>query len=112
MNANNRTSDLQAVLELMVNNHPGVMSHVCGLFSRRAFNVDGILCMPMSDHAYSRIWLRVQEGERLDQVVSQLQKLHDVHQVVRHSPDHEVFSNLELFFDKSRESMDACVNHS
>ncbi|MET0066960.1 MAG: acetolactate synthase small subunit [Candidatus Thiodiazotropha sp.] len=101
MNANNRIPDHQAVLELTVNNHPGVMSHVCGLFSRRAFNVDGILCMPMTDRAHSRIWLRVQENERLNQVVSQLQKLHDVHQVVRHSPEHEVFSRLALFFENA-----------
>ena len=26
---------------------PGVMTHICGLFARRAFNVDGILCLPM-----------------------------------------------------------------
>ena len=29
-------------LELIVRNHPGVMTHICGLFARRAFNVDGI----------------------------------------------------------------------
>ncbi|MCG3147073.1 MAG: hypothetical protein PCFJNLEI_00510 [Verrucomicrobiae bacterium] len=34
-------------LELTVQNHPGVMSHVCGLFARRAFNVEGILCLPV-----------------------------------------------------------------
>jgi hypothetical protein len=33
----------RTVLELDVNNHPGVMSHVVGLFSRRAYNVEGIL---------------------------------------------------------------------
>ena len=32
------------ILELTVRNHPGVMTHVCGLFARRAFNVEGILC--------------------------------------------------------------------
>jgi acetolactate synthase-1/3 small subunit len=37
----------RTVLELDVNNHPGVMSHVVGLFSRRAYNVEGILCMPV-----------------------------------------------------------------
>ena len=37
----------RTVLELTVNNHPGVMSHVCGLFSRRGYNVEGILCMPV-----------------------------------------------------------------
>ncbi|MDF3008108.1 MAG: ilvN [Enterobacter kobei] len=29
------------ILELTVRNHPGVMTHVCGLFARRAFNVEG-----------------------------------------------------------------------
>ena len=82
------TPTQQAVLELIVNNHPGVMSHVCGLFSRRAFNVDGIACLPLGDGQTSRIWLRVQEGERLMQVESQLHKLHDVHAVRRHPADH------------------------
>ena len=77
-----------------------VMSHVCGLFSRRAFNVDGILCLPLGGGQTSRIWLRVQEGERLAQVESQLHKLHDVHSVRRHPPTHAVFSNLERFFQE------------
>ena len=90
----------QAILELTVNNHPGVMSHVCGLFSRRAFNVDGILCLPITNTETSRIWLRVQEGERLAQVESQLRKLHDVHTVRRHLPNHAVFDHLEGFFNE------------
>jgi acetolactate synthase-1/3 small subunit len=45
------------------------MSHVCGLFSRRAFNVGGILCMPLPNSYNSRIWLRVREGDRLVQVI-------------------------------------------
>jgi len=87
-----------AILEITVDNHPGVMSHVCGLFSRRAFNLDGILCMPLPDSRISRIWLRVREGERLAQVESQLLKLHDVHEVRLHPPGHEVFGHLERFF--------------
>jgi acetolactate synthase-1/3 small subunit len=90
----------QAVLELTVRNHPGVMSHICGLFSRRAFNVDGILVQPLGNGKMSRVWLRVQEGERLQQVESQLHKLHDVHAVRRHPPDHAVFCNLEHFFQE------------
>ncbi len=87
-----------SVLELMVNDHPGVMSHVTGLFSRRAFNVDGILCMPVGDGLHSRIWLRVNEEGRLDQVVRQLEKLHDVKEVRRHAADQAVFVDLERFF--------------
>ena len=44
---NERNALTRAVLELDVNNHAGVMSHVVGLFSRRAYNVEGILVMPV-----------------------------------------------------------------
>ncbi|MEJ2396302.1 MAG: acetolactate synthase small subunit [Candidatus Thiodiazotropha sp.] len=98
MNSSKAANPEQAILELTVNNHPGVMSHVCGLFSRRAYNVDGILCMPIPNTDTSRIWLRVLEGDRLAQVEHQLHKLHDVHDVRRHPPDHVVFGNLQGFF--------------
>jgi len=85
-------------LELTVNNHPGVMSHICGLFSRRAFNVEGILCMPIGDGRQSSIWLLVRENERLGQMIKQMEKLEDVLSVQRHDADHEVFLHLEQFF--------------
>ena len=87
-----------AVLELTVRNHPGVLSHVCGLFARRAFNVEGVLCMPVGDGARSRVWLHVAEDERLEQMMRQLGKLEDVREVRRHAADHEVFLQLEAFF--------------
>ncbi len=88
----------RAVLELNVNNHAGVMSHVVGLFSRRAYNVEGILCMPVGSGAISRIWLMVSEDARLEQMVKQLEKLEDVLTVRRHGAEHEVFERLEEFF--------------
>ena len=33
-----------AILRLTVNNHPGVMLQICGLFVRRNFNLEGIFC--------------------------------------------------------------------
>jgi acetolactate synthase-1/3 small subunit len=87
-----------AVLELTVHNHPGVMSHVCGLFARRAYNVEGILCMPIDDGRESRIWLLVDEDQRLEQMVKQILKLEDVLDVQRHAADHAVFETLEAFF--------------
>ena len=88
----------RAVLELTVNNHPGVMAHVCGLFSRRAYNVEGILCLPIGDGTRSRVWLLVNEEARLEQMVRQMLKLEDVLDVARHSADHDVFVQLETFF--------------
>lgn len=86
------------VLELTVNNHAGVMSHVCGLFARRAYNVEGILCMPLGDDQHSRIWLLVKQDQRLEQMVKQFQKLVDVIEVRHHEAEHEVFVRLEQFF--------------
>lgn len=92
------TSSPYTVLELTVHNHPGVMSHICGLFARRAFNVDGILCMPVNGGQTSRIWLRVREDQRLEQLIRQIEKLADVLDVRRHDAEHEVFLRLERFF--------------
>ena len=88
----------RAVLEIDVNNHPGVMSHVVGLFSRRTYNVEGILCLPLGDGRQSRIWLLLNEDVRLQQVVKQAEKLEDVIAIRRHNADHAVFSQLESFF--------------
>lgn len=88
----------RAVLEIDVNNHPGVMSHVVGLFSRRAYNVEGILCLPLGDGTKSRIWLLVNEDQRLAQMIKQAEKLEDVMAVRRHNADHAVFRDLEDFF--------------
>ena len=88
----------RTVLELDVNNHAGVMSHVVGMFSRRAYNVEGILCLPVGNGQRSRIWLLVNEDMRLPQMIKQVEKLEDVIAIRRHHADHAVFSELEAFF--------------
>jgi len=88
----------RTVLELDVNNHAGVMSHVVGMFSRRAYNVEGILCLPVGDGRRSRIWLLVNEDVRLAQMMKQVEKLEDVIALRRHDADHAVFQDLESFF--------------
>ena len=74
------------VLELRVRNHPGTMSHITGLFARRAFNLEAIVCVPIDDGATSRILLLVADDARLEQVERQLAKLHDV-LAIRHRAD-------------------------
>lgn len=93
-----REAVARTVLELDVNNHAGVMSHVVGLFSRRAYNVEGILCMPVGDGGTSRIWLLVNEDARLPQMIKQVEKLEDVIAIRRHGAEHAVFERLEEFF--------------
>lgn len=75
------TDPVGICLRLIVRNHPGVMSHVCGLFARRAFNVEGILCLPLAGEARSVILLVVHDPLRVEQMIRQLAKLEDVLEV-------------------------------
>jgi len=80
------TKTAATVIELRVRNHPGTMSHITGLFARRAFNLEAIVCVPVGDGAESCMLLLVANGPNLDQVEKQLLKLYDV-LTVRHRPD-------------------------
>jgi acetolactate synthase-1/3 small subunit len=84
------------IIELEVRNHPGVMSHITGLFSRRGFNLEGILCGPVGNGSTSRMYLLVSANDRTGQIITQLQKLYDVLEVTLHEDyDHSVFSRLD-----------------
>ncbi len=76
------------VIELLVNNHPGVMSHITGLFSRRGYNLEGILCSSIGEGATSIMYLLVKESHQLIQVVNQLEKLYDILEI-KQQPDYD-----------------------
>ena len=109
---NHEPGQVQAVLELDVNNHAGVMSHIVGLFSRRAYNVEGILCMPVGSGKTSRIWLTVGEDRRLEQMIRQIEKLEDVLVVRRHGAGHEVFERVGEFRQHDLGDLAAGNRHS
>ena len=83
------------LIELTVSNHPGVMSHICGLFSRRAYNLEKILCFPKKDITESKMWLQVNEEDKLEQFVKQIEKLEDVQQVICRKHNEGFFLKLE-----------------
>lgn len=83
-----------AALYLTVNNHPGVMSHVSGLFARRAFNLEGILVTPLDGEAVCGMWLLVQHDAQLEQMVRQVGKLHDVRSIELLRMDNDAFGRL------------------
>ena len=104
MTADTCTATPWTVLELTVNNHPGVMSHICGLFSRRAFNVEGILCLPEACGHKSRILLTVAADDRLNQIIKQVSKLEDVHEVDILPMSGEEFMQLAKAFGRKEEA--------
>jgi acetolactate synthase-1/3 small subunit len=87
------------IIELEVLNHPGVMSHITGLFSRRGYNLEGILCGAIGTGATSVVYLLIQRNEQSPQVLLQLFKLHDVLNVVeRPGFDCGVFGDIPALF--------------
>lgn len=89
------------VVELLVRNHPGAMSHIVGLFSRRAFNLEGILCTQIGDGTTSKMYLLVRNDSFLEQIIKQLNKLYDVIEVTLHKEyDPWIFNNIERLLIK------------
>ncbi|HKL93073.1 MAG: ACT domain-containing protein [Bacteroidales bacterium] len=66
------------ILQLTVHNHPGVMSHITGLFARRGYNLEGILCSRVGNGHQSILYLLVEKNQIYHQLLLQLKKLEDV----------------------------------
>ncbi|MFC4359938.1 acetolactate synthase small subunit [Halobium salinum] len=65
-----------AVISALVENEPGVLSRVSGLFSRRQFNIESLTVGPTTVDGHARITLVVEETDAgIDQVKKQLAKL-------------------------------------
>ena len=78
-------------LSVLVEDKPGVLTRVAGLFARRAFNIDSLAVGPTELDGVSRITVVVDaEGELLEQVTKQLNKLINVIKIVELTPDSSV----------------------
>lgn len=78
-------------LSVLVEDKPGVLTRVAGLFARRAFNIHSLAVGPTELSGISRITVVVDaEGELLEQVTKQLNKLINVIKIVELSPDSSV----------------------
>jgi acetolactate synthase I/III small subunit len=70
---------MRQVVSVLVRNHPGVLSHVAGLFARRAYNIESIVAGVTERPDITRITMVVSGDESiLEQVNKQLRKLIDV----------------------------------
>jgi len=89
----------ERAIELRLRNHPGAMAHVTGLFARRGFNVERILCLPEPGGTTSRLLLTVREPARLDQVLLQARRLQDVLEAADAPHGAEVFRRAARLLD-------------
>ncbi len=92
----------QAVLDkhtisVLVENRPGVLARVSGLFARRGFNIDSLAVCATEDPAVSRMTVVTRGDERqLEQIVKQLDKLIDVITILDHTHDDLIEREIAL----------------
>jgi acetolactate synthase-1/3 small subunit len=86
------------ILSLTVENKPGVLARIAGLFSRRGFNIDTLAVGPTEDPDVSRITLTLDGAVHpIDQVTKQLHKLVNVIKIRDMEPDQTVAREMALF---------------
>jgi acetolactate synthase I/III small subunit len=86
------------ILSILVENKPGVLTRIAGLFARRGFNIDTLAVGPTDDPALSRITLTLDGAMHpIDQVTKQLHKLVNVLKIRDLEPDDTVARELALF---------------
>ncbi|HMA45722.1 MAG TPA: acetolactate synthase small subunit [Frankiaceae bacterium] len=84
-------------LSVLVENKPGVLARVAGLFSRRGFNIESLAVGPTEHDDVSRMTIVVMvEGLPLEQVTKQLNKLVNVIKIVELDPGASVQRQLLL----------------
>ena len=87
----------QMTLSLLVDNNPGVLSRISGLFSRRGYNIESITAGVTQDPNYTRITV-VASGEDLvlEQIRKQISKLVDVRKIITMNQEQSVCRELML----------------
>lgn len=86
---------MQRVFSLLVDNNPGVLSRVSGLFSRRGYSIDSITAGVTADPRFTRITI-VASGDELilSQIEKQVRKLEDVIEIKVLDPEDSVYREL------------------
>jgi acetolactate synthase-1/3 small subunit len=85
-------------LSILVENKPGVLTRIAGLFARRGFNIDTLTVGPTDDDQVSRITLTLDGAmHSIDQVTKQLHKLINVLKIRDLEPADTVARELALF---------------
>ena len=86
------------ILTVLVENKPGVLTRVAGLFARRGFNIDTLTVGPTDDPAISRFTLTVDGAMHpIDQVTKQLHKLVNVLKIRDLEPGYTIVRELAMF---------------
>jgi acetolactate synthase-1/3 small subunit len=98
LEASRQLTGRKHILSLLVENRPGVLARIAGLFSRRGFNIDTLAVGPTEDPDISRITLTLDGAVHpIDQVTKQLHKLVNVIKIRDMEPGETVAREMALF---------------
>jgi acetolactate synthase I/III small subunit len=88
---------MKHTLSVLVENKPGVLTRVAGLFARRGFNIDSLVVAETENPAVSRMTITVNEQDHpMEQVTKQLHKLINVIKITSLDPAGSVERELLL----------------
>ena len=84
-------------LSVLVENKPGVLTRIAGMFARRGYNIHSLAVGPTDDLRISRLTIVVgTEAVQLEQIVKQLNKLVHVLKIVELEADDSVEREMQL----------------
>lgn len=93
---------MKHLLSVLVENKPGVLARIAGLFSRRGFNIDTLAVGPTDDENFSRMTIVLDAEEHsLEQITKQLHKLVNVVKITEFRQGEAVNRELVLYKVKS-----------
>jgi acetolactate synthase-1/3 small subunit len=106
---------MKRLISVLLENEPGSLSRVVGLFSQRGYNIDSLSVAPTEDTTLSRLTLTtVGDDHTIEQITKQLNKLIDVVKVIDLSEGIHIERELMLLKVKasgaSRAEIKRCVD--
>lgn len=74
---------MRHIISILLENEPGALSRVVGLFSQRNYNIESLTVAPTEDHTLSRLTITtVGDDRKIEQITKHLNKLIDVVKLV------------------------------
>ncbi len=101
---------MKRVVALLMENQPGALSRVVGLFSQRGYNIESLIVAPTENPSLSRLTMTTEGDARVvEQITKQLNKLIDVVKVIDLSVEDYVGRELLLVKLDSSDEVEADV---
>ncbi len=94
------------VFQILVDNTPGVLSRISGLFSRRGYNIESISAGVTADPRFTRITIVASgDDDILEQIEKQVRKLVDVRDIRELKPEESVYRELAMIKVRADDNM-------